>query len=381
VVVDGADLASGNYVLNVNPHECPVDDLGSTVPQTATGSTAGAPNVLAGSCSGGGGPEVGLLFTAEVGGTYVFDTVGSTFDTQLSILDGPGCAGTELGCSDDAIGLQSQVVVDLAAGQQVSVIVDGFTVGSEGDYTLNIIGITGTCPDVDLGSTVPNTVTGDTSTADNAGGGSCGGLSGNDVNYTFTAPNDGLFIFDTEGSAIDTVLYALADDCDGAELACNDDAGGSSSLVGLPMTAGQQAVIVVDSFGLGGAYNLNVSQFSCPTEDMGSTVPNTVTGSSVGLPAALDASCAGGEGPEVGWLFTAPANGNYTFDTFGSDYDTQLSVLDGASCGGAELACNDDSGLGLQSEVTVALAAGQQVSVIVDGFGAFSSGNYVLNVQ
>src|SRR5262249_47507376 len=69
--------------------------------------------------------------------------------------------------------------------------------------------------------------------------------------------------------------------------------------------------------------------------------------------------------------------GTYQFDTIGSDYDTVLHVL-GDYCGGATLACNDDT-VDVQSEVVVDLVAGGIYTVVVDGWGS-SAGNYELNV-
>jgi hypothetical protein len=132
-------------------------------------------------------------------------------------------------------------------------MIDGYSALASGNYTLNIGVIAGTCPDQDLGSTVPQTVGGDTSTGDNSGGADCGGLGGNDEAWTFTAPNDGVFVFDTIGSATDTILYLLDGDCNGASLGCNDDASGTASALTVPLTSGQDIVVVVDGDGVGGA--------------------------------------------------------------------------------------------------------------------------------
>jgi hypothetical protein len=380
LAVDAAGAASGPWQLNVDQHACPADDLGNTAPQTSGGTTTGLPNVYDGSCGGGSGPEIGLLFTAPVDGTYVIDTNGSSYDTTLSVLDGSACAGTELACDDDGgDGTQSLVVVDLAAGQEVSIMVDGFGAGSSGNYVLNIGVIAGTCPDDDLGSTVPQTVNGDTSTGDNSGGAACGGLGGNDEAWTFTAPNDGVFVFDTIGSATDTILYLLDGDCNGASLGCNDDASGTASALTVPLTSGQDIVVVVDGDGVGGAYTLNVSEDVCPDQDIGNAFPFTTMGSTAGASNTTTGSCGGGAAPDHAFLWEAPAAGSYTFDTFGSGYDTLLYVLDGSTCGGASLGCDDDT-VGLQSEVVVNLAAGQQVVVVVDGYSS-NSGAYVLNIN
>ena len=381
LVVDGAGAASGAWQLNVGQHECPAEDLGNTAPQTSGGTTTGLPNVYDSTCAGGGGPEIGLSFTAPVDGTYVIDTNGSGFDTVLSVLDGATCAGAQLACDDDGgNGTQSQIVIDLAAGQEVVLMVDGYGATSAGNYTVNIGVIAGTCPDLDLGSTVPQTVNGDTSTGDNSGGATCGGLAGNDEAWTFTAPNDGVFVFDTIGSVTDTILYVLDGDCNGASLGCNDDATGTASAVTVPLTAGQEVVVVVDGDAVGGAYTLNVGEDVCPDQDIGNMVPFTTMGSTAGASNTTSGTCGGGSAPDHAFLWTAPAAGAYTINTDGSGYDTVLYVLDGATCGGASLACDDDGGAGLQSQVVVNLAADQQVVIVVDGFSS-NSGAYVLNIN
>ncbi len=116
---------------------------------------------------------------------------------------------------------------------------------------------------------------------------------------------------------------------------------------------------------------------TCPGTDLGSTVPQTVTGSTAGLTSTLTPPCAGGAAPDATFSFTAPASGTYNINTFGSAYDTVLYLNDG-TCGGALLACNDDTGA-LQSDVTVPLTAGQTIVIVVDGYG-IDSGSFTLNI-
>ena len=75
--------------------------------------------------------------------------------------------------------------------------------------------------------------------------------------------------------------------------------------------------------------------------------------------------------------FTAPNTATYRFDTFGSLYDTVLFALD-MTCGGNELACNNDTN-GQQSQIDVAMTAGQTIAVIVDGFLG-DTGDFTLNI-
>ena len=56
-------------------------------------------------------------------------------DTILSVLD--GCGGLELDCNDDTVGLTSEVTIDLAAGQSVILVVDGFD-GEMGPITVSV---------------------------------------------------------------------------------------------------------------------------------------------------------------------------------------------------------------------------------------------------
>jgi hypothetical protein len=87
------------------------------------------------SCGDGGGADAMYMFTAAAAGSYTFSTDGSAIDTILSVLD--DCGGVELGCNDDTVMLTSEVTLDLAAGQMVVLVVEGYG-GEEGAITLSI---------------------------------------------------------------------------------------------------------------------------------------------------------------------------------------------------------------------------------------------------
>ncbi|MEM6993767.1 MAG: hypothetical protein AAF721_24850, partial [Myxococcota bacterium] len=122
-----------------------------------------------------------------------------------------------------------------------------------------------------------------------------------------------------------------------------------------------------------------IPSIPCPGDaiptDMG--LPVTVNGSSVNQDSEFGGTCGGGGAPEYTWTFTAPADGDYLFDTAGSTFDTVMYVLDG-ECMGEELACDDD-GLAStsQSLTSVSLVEDQTVTVVVDAFG-LSGGNITL---
>ena len=118
-----------------------------------------------------------------------------------------------------------------------------------------------------------------------------------------------------------------------------------------------------------------------PSSDVGSSVfsGNTTLAGDDFLPSCVEENEGGGS-PDRAFEYTAPAAGNFAFDTDGSAFDTGLAIFDG--CAGAELACNDDSGSvsALRSRVIVTLEAGQTVVVVVDGYSVSNYGDFQVNV-
>jgi hypothetical protein len=136
IAVDGFGQSLGDYTLHIQSSggNCPQQSLGGQYPVTVSGTTVGQQNTMTAQCVPAVGPEVSYSWTAPFAGTFVFDTLGSSFDTVLYVRSG-SCAGPELGCNDDWNGLSSQTSVFLNAGQTVVVVVDGF---GAGNYVLNI---------------------------------------------------------------------------------------------------------------------------------------------------------------------------------------------------------------------------------------------------
>ncbi|MDO9017151.1 MAG: hypothetical protein Q8S73_12270 [Deltaproteobacteria bacterium] len=241
-------------------------------------------------------------------------------------------------------------------------------------------------------------------------GGTLGGNQAPEAVFRWVAPSAGTWAFDTVGSAFDTLLYLRTGSCTGAELACNDDQSTTvgPSRVALSLSAGQEVLVVLDGFGTGaGDYVLNVGPDldagapdagpppdlgfdTCSSASLGSAVgagvargttvgrTNRLTTTGCGIPSG--GTRGGDPAPDVVFRWAAPSAGSWTFDTVGSDFDTLLYVRRGG-CEGAEIACNDDQATTVgPSRVTVALTAGQEVFVVLDGFSTLS-GNYVLNVN
>lgn len=132
----GETCLDGECLTEPPPGVCPDADLGSTIPQTVTGSTASATDDVEAPCGAATGLDMAYTFTAPVASTYFFDTFGSGFDTILHVHDG-GCDGPLLGCNDDSMSHQSSVSVALDANQTVVVVVDGFGTAA-GDFVLQV---------------------------------------------------------------------------------------------------------------------------------------------------------------------------------------------------------------------------------------------------
>jgi hypothetical protein len=245
----------------------------------------------------------------------------------------------------------------------------------------------GICPNVALSGSVPINMTGTNVGAGDDMDPACGSVGGEDVSFAYIVPADGLYQFDTNGSDFDTTLTVQEGLCvEGTGFLCDDDAGdGVNSLVVLDLFKDQEITIILDGFSAGsfGNYNLNITEPTspCPVPtDLGEASPSVVSGSVQDTPSELMGSCAG-DGPEATFLWTAPFDDTYTFNTFGSNYDTVLYLLD-TDCSGSELACNDDhdDSLDGQAQVTVDLVGGQSIYIVLDAYFA-GGGDYVLNIE
>ncbi|MHC4839110.1 MAG: hypothetical protein ACYTF3_13180 [Planctomycetota bacterium] len=107
------------------------DDLPTLrVGEAFEGRTAGN-SLAAGSCGGGDAPEQVVRFESPARATWTFETVGSDYDTVLYVRRVCAQADSEITCNDDimANALQSRVIADLAAGEVVYLVVDGFNRG------------------------------------------------------------------------------------------------------------------------------------------------------------------------------------------------------------------------------------------------------------
>ena len=82
----------------------------------------------------------------------------------------------------------------------------------------------------------------------------------------------------------------------------------------------------------------------------------------------------------VWYAFTPCANGAATIDTNGSTYDTVLSVFSGTCTAPVQVACDDDSGAGSNSQLTnVPMTGGTTYLIKVADYGGPNGGCLVLH--
>jgi hypothetical protein len=140
--VDSFVVGGGPYIVTSNglgDVPCVSQDLASNLGAGVySGTLSGEPSGIA-ACVGSG-PTLAVLWTAPFEGSFTFDTIGSNFDTVLSVST--SCAGESLGCNDDnGFDTTSAVTVYLLAGASVVVFVQAFGGAVQpglDQYTLNI---------------------------------------------------------------------------------------------------------------------------------------------------------------------------------------------------------------------------------------------------
>lgn len=142
--------------------------------------------------------------------------------------------------------------------------------------------------------------------------------------------------------------------------------GGVSAAGGSPMSSGGSGIVPVEP-----------SNCELPI-DIGKAVGTSYSGVLDQNDAGEYQGNCGGFGQEAVFLFTAPQDGTFSFDTRFSGIDTTLSVVN-RDCYGITLGCNDDT-YGSDSEVLVDLYQGQVVALAVEAYDG-GVGPYTLNVN
>jgi hypothetical protein len=218
-----------------------------------------------------------------------------------------------------------------------------------------------------------------------------------DLWFSYTATTNGTAVFTTctptgfttTGTMTNTVIDVLNATCPTPTvIACNDDSCTSRSSVSAPIVSGTTYLVRVGGVATTTTWGFYLTVGIAPANDDCAN-PTTVNlgangpfNNHFGTNSAMTASC-NTSNKDVFFTFTPICTGNYQIDTVDPlvtpVLDTVLSVYD--VCAGVELACDDDSGPGLDSLIaSVGLTAGTPYVIRVASFSTTTTGSFSLNV-
>lgn len=360
--------------------------------------------------------DIWFDYTAPANGTLTISTCGTAaYDTALAIHSGVGCPpAAPLACNDDfagCAGFTSTASTPVVSGQHYLLRVGGFGASSRGTGTLNVSFAGAGLPNDECAGAVDvpcnTSATVDSTTATTAGSDpafSCRfggpGQGFNSVWFKFVAGGTGVTL-DTSASVVSDTMLALYDGTCGAlvELACDDDSGtGLRSLINYNfLTPGNTYFVQVAGFGASnfGSITLDVD---CATGPSGGDTCETAIDVACGSSASVDNSgfttdpldpiysCSfGGPAQGVGtaWFKFVATDTSARIDTnLSLAPDTLLAVYSGTCGAFTEIACDDDSGIGLLSEVCVnGLTIGETYYIQASSFSAFDTGEITVTVE
>lgn len=318
---------------------------------SATGSNVGATKETGEPNHAGnaGGASVWYTWTAPKGGTYTVDTFGSSFDTLLAIYTGGSVSSlTQVAANDDAgTGVTSSVSFVATAGTVYRIAVDGHD-GQTG--SLNLHWKLNTAAPVINSFTPASGSPGTVVAIDGANFTGATSVKFNGTSASFTVASS-------------------------TQITATVPAGATTGVVSLATasgTANSAAVFTV----LNPPDNDNFANAQVITGASG-----TLTGENIAATKeAGEPNHAGNSGGASVWYkWTAPNNSTYSFNTFGSSFDTLLAVYSGANVSSlTQVAANDDTGGGVASSVSFRAAAGTVYFIAVDG-NSGATGNLTLS--
>jgi hypothetical protein len=280
------------------------------------------------------------------------DTLGSGFDTVLSVYSGSGVSELQSIATNDDIAFGSNsrsfVTFSAASGMVYDFQIAGFSgdlTGGSGPLQLNWAAAgSGPANDnfaaAEVIAGTSGSAAGETSTATKECGEPTRGLgSGRSVWYRWTAPMNFNVTFTTDASDYDTVLAVYRGNAldNLALVAINDDNStsfdGQTSTVKFAAAAGTTYAVAVDGFALAGGH-VGLLWAPTPANDnlanaeviAGAT--GAVSGNNLGA-GKEPSEPSGVEGRSVWYSWQAPAGGTVVFST--GNFASRLDVYTGSS--------------------------------------------------
>lgn len=241
-------------------------------------------------------------FTAGSDGGVIIDTLGSDYDTILQAFSGSCDELTCIVSNDDTYDLLSSIGFTVNSGETYYVIVGGFDI-YQGNFKLNIEYF----PDVDYNecsNALDFDLPLDTSvsfTSVNFGGtefSNCTYTQVGPLFYSFTAPADGVALFNTLGSLYSVDISSFSGDCDSIE--CIDYQNSQVEfeifenqkyyiVLGFNIYNFQRGFITMNGFYFDYPQNIDCSNSISILEP--SLSENTITGVNYGLNTSFNSLC------------------------------------------------------------------------------------------
>jgi hypothetical protein len=205
-------------------------------------------------------PNVWFRYTATCTGSATISLCGSSFNTKLAVYNGGGCwptASQLIGYNANYCGQQSQVTIQVVAGQQYLIEVGGWSQFDTGQGVLSISCSGAPFPPTNNDDCENATPVGNVTNmyfttvgATFDGPGNC--VTNRNIWYSYIAPCTGNVTVSLCGSSYDTVL-AIHDsyDCHLTQnelVGCNDDFCGQYSQITFAATAGHRYLIEIGGY-------------------------------------------------------------------------------------------------------------------------------------
>lgn len=301
--------------------------------------------------------------------SITLDAAASTLDPVLLVID--EATGGQLGFNDDGSGLNSRLILTLAAHQTIRITASGYgptsgayKLGVESVRVMDEVGANGQDLSVDAQGNAEFSGSVD--------------FSGDTDVFHLPPGLTGSFIVTLDADsnvALDPLLRVL--DGSGFEIDRNDDGGGglnSSLLITLMET--DQRDLVASGFGsTAGRYRLRLRRFEGAAPDEADTIIELVAGQRTEVSGRIDLA----SDTDV-FTFTAVSDGTVVIEE-NADGDFLLDpLLRVRDASGAEIAFNDDGSSGLNSRVSINVVRDQVYQIVAGAFGS-SVGSYRLVLE
>ena len=353
--------------------DCPgeTDPLGVITGAVTTGTTAGATNNFApaSGCSGGtnNAPDrVLMLHVRAPLATLTLDTVGSAFDTVLSLKD--SLCAADLACDDDGGGgLRSRITRSNVTVGNYAVVVDGYSSGN-GAFTLNVAGTYANGAACD--PTMPMFRCGTGYACRGAAGAAtcqpaaCNDGLDNDGDGKTDYPNDPGCTSTADDDESDACYPTVGPGCPQCGNGLDDDDDGFTDY---PADVGCVSASGIDE--------------QCVTTDPVRvlTTATLTNQSTAGLANDVDLSCGLDGRDEVFRVRVDHPIDEIRVDTIGSPLDTVVAIKTG-SCTSFDLQCDDNGAGNGDSLVFLVDPAPGDYFIVVDDRNVANPGTYNLRV-